>query len=276
LEILNGNSNSYKQKIPVLKARRQTHLFILNLIIVFFKFYFRSAVLPPISIEPWQDAGGRESVDLVRQDNNIDLSTRPLAQLSSHNPFHKEKKNCDLCIPKPNALPPMNSCDGTQGTGSKRVQLPFQKSLIMRHREHYAGRSEPRRKRAKTHNVYKECRRGDSWELLKAEKIRCVELSKYEEKLEAERKQQKRAKRAKNKKGRDDVRSSRPVGRVRTFSRLFYHQLKSHLSNAYVFITNTKYTMSKDRIPYPISVDKAFLLLYIVSNCNYRKITETK
>ena len=175
--------------------------------------YYRSAVLPPISTELWNDNGGRDSVGLVRQDNKTDLSKGPLSKLSTHNPFNREKKNCDLAIPKPNALPPIT--DGAQAAGVKSVRVPYQKSLVMRHREHYAGRAEPRRKRAKTHNVYKEFRRGDSWELLKAEKIRCVELNKYEEKLEAERKQQKRAKRAKNKKGRDETRSSRPVGRVR-------------------------------------------------------------
>ena len=69
--------------------------------------------------------------------------------------------------------------------------------MIIKNADKHGNKRSPR-KRAKTHVIYKELNRGDSWELLKAEKIRCVELSKYEEKLEAER-QQKNVKKYKKK-----------------------------------------------------------------------------
>ena len=135
-------------------------------------------------------------------------------------------------------LPPITSTDGFPD----HINLPMQKSMIMKNQQYMASathsdltrglatitgkvESSSPRKRAKTHTIVRSCdlTRGDSWELLKAEKIRCVELSKYEEKLDAERRKQnkgavvkkhKKRHNTKDKKTADTNGATRPVGLV--------------------------------------------------------------
>ena len=193
--------------------------FLFGKSIEIFKIFFliRSGILPPIESGAWQIAP-HNSKELVHQEKRTELIHRRLNVASTH---IKETldRTCLLDKPRPNVLPPIKSFDGFPD----RINLPLQKSMVMKNQLQMTStttadhtsitiKCSPR-KRAKTHTIIRssELSRGDSWELLKAEKIRCVELSKYEKKLEAERKQ-KGVK--KFKKGRKNNDSSRPVGRV--------------------------------------------------------------
>lgn len=153
----------------------------------------KSGVLPPIDSNT-KVLGPRKSIELSRQEKSLELcSPKPKTAIGGNRITSVDKKPCDIDKPKPNSLPPITSTDGIPGF----IDIKLQKSIVIKNADKHGNKRSPR-KRAKTHVIYKELNRGDSWELLKAEKIRCVELSKYEEKLEAER-QQKNVKKYKKK-----------------------------------------------------------------------------
>lgn len=115
-------------------------------------------------------------------------------------------------LEKPNALPPISSSDGVPDHINKGLQ-----NSVLGKRQEEIERTEPR-KRAKTHTVYREIKRGDSWELIKAEKIRCVELTKHQEKMAKERQQQQKA--AKKQKKHADKQRKTKLNKSKTVSLL--------------------------------------------------------
>ena len=217
--------------------------------------------MPPIeSVGAWHQIAPRKSNELIRQEKSTELYQQrlPTATKSStattttvHHKLDKLDRAYLLDKPRPNMLPPITSCDGF----TDHINLPMQKSMIMKNQQYMTSathtnlargldiitgkvESSSPRKRAKTHTVVRSCdlTRGDSWELLKAEKIRCVELSKYEEKLDAERRKinkgttiKKHKKRHHNRKIEDkattdnDTNTSRPIARVSNIFIKFYN-----------------------------------------------------
>jgi len=201
----------------------------------------KSGLLPPIeSTGAWQQIAPHKSNELVRQEKSTELYQQRLpapVKSTTRQKLDTLERTCLLDKPRPNMLPPITSCDGFPD----HINLPMQKSMVMKNQHHMvsathtdlarglatikagAVESSSSRKRAKTHTIVRSCdlTRGDSWELLKAEKIRCVELSKYEEKLDAERRKQNKGAVVKKHKKRHDkdktttgtTATNRPVGR---------------------------------------------------------------
>jgi len=209
----------------------------------------KSGLLPPIdSVGAWHQLALHKSNELLRQEKSTELYQQrlPAATKSSTATTTTVRHKLDkldraylLDKPRPNMLPPITSFDGFPD----HINLPMQKSMVMKNQQYMASathvahgltiitgkvESSSPRKRAKTHTVVRSCdlTRGDSWELLKVEKIRCVELSKYEEKLDAERRKKNKGTTVKKHKKRhhdrkiedkattdDDTNTNRPIAR---------------------------------------------------------------
>ena len=217
--------------------------------------------MPPIeSVGAWHQIAHRKSNELLRQEKSTELYQQRLPTATKSSTATTVRHKMDkldraylLEKPRPNMLPPITSCDGFPD----HINLPMQKSMVMKNQQNMASathtdlarglaiitgkvESSSPRKRAKTHTVVRSCdlTRGDSWELLKAEKIRCVELSKYEEKLDAERRKKnksttvkKHKKRHHNRKIEDttdnDSNTNRPIARV---SNKYFAKLNSYFT----------------------------------------------
>ena len=104
-----------------------------------------------------------------------------------------------LLLEKPTALPPIKSSDG----------VPDKFNLLIKQncdRVRHEIESQDPTKLSKTRTLHKDIQRGDSWELLKAEKIRCIELEKHQNRMKIEmsykskRKQKSTTKKARTKK----------------------------------------------------------------------------
>jgi len=105
-------------------------------------------------------------------------STRPLSPTyivpiqSSKSIIEIEKSHSS--IGKPIGLPPIESSDGI----TNMVNTKLRDSMDKQRREQMDNIKPP--KRSKTHTMHKDLQRGDSFELLRAEKIRCAELESYQ------------------------------------------------------------------------------------------------
>jgi len=77
-------------------------------------------------------------------------------------------------IGKPIGLPPIESSDGL----TNMVNTLLRDNIDKQRREQMDNIKPP--KRSKTHTMHKDLQRGDSFELLRAEKIRCAELESYQ------------------------------------------------------------------------------------------------
>lgn len=123
-------------------------------------YYFRFTLLPPI-------------------ERKLTSTTRPLSPSSYIVPIQSSKSIIEIekshsSLGKPIGLPPIESSDGI----TNMVNALLRDSMDKQRREHMESMKPP--KRSKTHTMHKDLQRGDSFELLRAEKIRCAELESYQ------------------------------------------------------------------------------------------------